>query len=311
MGVVRDVIVLVLVAAVGVLLIKHGNRRTRRMALAWPPPGQDRFDPATLTGEQLGYLSDRGNGAIEAAVARLRVGGAVTYRWSDNTLAPTGRGLPDGSATPLSTAVLSAASEQPPIGGLGRHPAVRDAVRDLGGDLDDTWKRTDVPPRHFVSCGIPVLLLSAATLAWAVLVPPFRAVTDVPLILLAVVGLVAGAVVGSQPVPMETIRLRTLRRARERNTHLDPGMNPALRTYGPAAAAVAVGLFGLSAMVDTDLPLSSVSVRDQTAEADAALAAATYDDEDGRPIYGCGGFDAAGGGGGGGSSGAGCGVWIA
>lgn len=312
MGVIPDVVALVLFTVVGVLMVRYGDRRTRRMALAWPPPAQDRFDPVTLTGERLGYLSGRDFRAIEAAMARLRVGGAVTYQWSTNTLVPTGRRLPSGERTALSTAVLSAVSNETPIAELGRHPDVQRAVREFGADLDHTWKGTDVPPRYFVSAGLPVAALSVAALAWAVLVPPFRAATDVPLVLLAIAGLVAGAVVGSRPVPMETVRERTLRRARERHTHLDPGMNPALSTYGPAAAAVAVGLFGLSAMVATDLPLSSVSVREQTVAAAEALAATMDDDEDDRPLYGCGGFEAAGGGGSGGGvggvGGGGCGI---
>ncbi|GAA1035628.1 hypothetical protein GCM10009557_43960 [Virgisporangium ochraceum] len=56
-----------------------------------------------------------------------------------------------------------------------------------------------------------------------------------------------------------------LTRIKERNGHLDPAMNPALRTYGPAVSAVAVGLFGLGVLssVDPGLAMAMPPVPDE------------------------------------------------
>src|ERR1044071_8833259 len=124
MGVVPDVVVLAVFVASGVLLIRYGNRRAQRIAHAWPPARQDRYDPAGLSGEHLGYLSGRGPRAIEAAVAPLRLGGALPFRESTNTFEATGRRLPVEERTALSTAVLSAVPKQTPIGELDRDPKV-------------------------------------------------------------------------------------------------------------------------------------------------------------------------------------------
>src|SRR5688572_30188022 len=76
MGILPDVVAIVLVVVLGLNLMEWAENRNRRTAAVWPPPDAD----LSLIGEELGYLAGGDVRAVEAAIGRLRVAGAVKYQ---------------------------------------------------------------------------------------------------------------------------------------------------------------------------------------------------------------------------------------
>lgn len=258
MDVVPDVVFLILFPVLALVLLYRGIGRSERIAAAWPPDDRVRiFDATGRPGEEIGYLTGGKRRAVEAAVARLRVADVVTYDRDADALVPTGRELPARSH-PLAAAVFSAAPHQIPVATLYHHRRVAGELRELEYRVRGVWHGHDVPRRHFVSAGLPLVAFGLAGLVW-VFVPPFRWFTDLPLFLLALAAVVLGLTLCARPDGMESVATRELRRVKEANAHLDPGMRPALLTYGPAAAALAVGLYGLPVLGSTDPGLAALS----------------------------------------------------
>jgi hypothetical protein len=88
-NVVSDVVFLILFIVIGFFLVTRRSDVDDRLA-TWPPPEHDRIDGSTLTGEELGYLQAGDRRSVEAAIARPRVAGAVTYGPGTRNLVPTG-----------------------------------------------------------------------------------------------------------------------------------------------------------------------------------------------------------------------------
>jgi uncharacterized protein (TIGR04222 family) len=296
MNVVPDVVSLILFPILGLVLLAWSVGRAERIAAAWPPADRVRlFDATGRPGEEIGCVVGGKARAVAAAVARLRVAGVVTYDADAEALVPTGRDLPPNSH-PLAAAVLAAVTGKTPVDALHGHPRVAAELRDLDHHVRSVWSAHDVPPRHFVSAGLPVVAFGVAGVAWA-LVPPFRWYTDVPLVLMALFAVLVGVVHCNRPDGMETVATRELRRVREANAHLDPGMRPALLTYGPAAAALAVGLYDLSVLGSTDPALAALSFAPVVATEEQRQTVSTGS---GGDASGCGSADVA-------SCGSGCG----
>ncbi|GIJ58971.1 TIGR04222 domain-containing membrane protein [Virgisporangium aurantiacum] len=277
MGVTLDLVVLVLFPLIGIAVVAWVADLSDRRVAAWPPPERDWADPDLLTGEQLGLLANGETRAVEAAVARLRVAGAVRYDPAAVALVPTGEPLPE--ATDLSTAVLIAAADRVPVAELRAEPGVQAALAELRDGLGDAWYKVDMPPRHFVVVGLPVIGYGLAGLGWA-LIAPFRWYTDVPMYLMAGIAIILGLAGLVRPDTVPLPAARAVDRARKRHDDLHPRRKPALTTYGPAAAATAVGLFGLGALQSVDPGLAVLSFRsDVEPEED--------DDPDDRFVVGC------------------------
>jgi uncharacterized protein (TIGR04222 family) len=312
-----DLAFLVVFSVIGFTLATLGSRRTRRLAAAWPPPGKD-FDESNITGEELGLLSggfvDGEVRAIEAAVARLHVVGLLTYDTARRALvAPHGAAAHDGTA--LSAAVLAAVADGVPMDVLTRDARVRAALRGLFASLGrralpagGKWYESGLPPGYFTGSGWPALLFGLAGFVW-VLIPPHRWYTIVPTVVVALVLCGWAAHIGEDRKDLPTMGRRAFDRVKARNTHLDPAMNPALATYGPAAAALAVGLFGMAALSATDPALAALPFAAMAPVPSTASSTSRTDMTDGAPDldtgFGCGGGDSCGGGScGGGSCGA-------
>lgn len=263
MVLVADLAFVILFLAGGLALVVHLMDRVTEAAGRLPPESVERFS-ADRPGEELGFLDGGGLRAVAAAVARLRVAGAVTVAVDPRTtkLAATGKPAPDGTA--LSAAVLAAAAEQPDGIEL---TAVKDDARvmavldDLEREFGPEWRTPDVPPRQFRAAGVPLLALGAIGLAWAAF-PPFRWFTDTPLVFLAFFAAVAGVDISREVHTVEPPARRVITTAKRRNGHLAPSENPALLTYGPAAAALAVGLHGIWVMRSTDESLAYASFQE-------------------------------------------------
>jgi uncharacterized protein (TIGR04222 family) len=261
-----DLAFLVVFSVIGFTLLFVGNRRVKRLSAARPAPEED-FDESDITGEELGLLDGAfttgETRAIEAAVARLRVAGLLTYDTARGTLVAR-RGAATHDGTPLSAAVLAAVADGVPKDVLTRDARVRAALRGLFANLGlrslrarGNWYQTGLPAGHFHGAGWPAFLFSLVGFAW-VFVPPHRWSTNVPTVAVALVLAGWSAHLSDDRKNLPTIGRRAFDRVKERNAHLDPAMSPALATYGPAAAALAVGLFGMAALRATDPALAAL-----------------------------------------------------
>jgi uncharacterized protein (TIGR04222 family) len=263
MGILPDVVAIVLVVVLGLNLMEWAENRNRRTAAVWPPPDAD----LSLIGEELGYLAGGDVRAVEAAIGRLRVAGAVKYQaLTDSSagsptfsLAATGQPVPDPTA--LSTAVLAAVTDGTPFADLAEHPRVRAAIDDLKAGLGDGWSREDemLPRRAFLVSSLPMIAVGVAGVAWAT-VPPLRWFTDVPLAVIGLLVVIGGVRMVGPPDSVPTPAQRAVGRAWERNGHLAPAMNPALLTYGPAAAALAVAMYGMTVLASVDPDLAGTTL---------------------------------------------------
>jgi hypothetical protein len=162
------------------------------------------------------------------------------------------------------------------IAGLPDNPAVKNHLRVIHHELTaDGWLPTDRDKRRVWWSAAP---------SWALVV------VGVVLVVFGderswVYGLVAATAVayvafllGRLPDRLTRTAHRELWRLRDVNEHLSPAGNPSLATYGAAAAAVAVGLYGTTVLLPVD--------RDLTLAADILLS--SPGEQSGNDTIGCG-----------------------
>jgi hypothetical protein len=260
-----DIVLLVLYPVLGLVFLSLGLvflSLAAHLVTTWPPPGRDWLDGVDFTGEEIGELVNGPVRSVEAAVARLRICGALAYDQARGKLVRTSRH--DDDVTPLSAAVLDAVTDGTAADAIVDDPRVKAALDGQRNHLEQlrrehcaaaTWLHSDLPRGRKAAAIWPPVTLAVVGLAWAV-VGPYRWFTDVPLGLLAVVVGVLGAL---SAVAVPTITDRAVDRLKTGNGHLDPDLHPALATYGPADAALAVGLHGMTVLESTDKALAAVS----------------------------------------------------
>lgn len=231
-------------AAAGVVLVGTLIHRSRLFA----GPSQVRVDQ--LSPQHTAYLNGGPALAVYSSLTFLRQNNVVEVDSGGRGLRRTG-GLPAG-ATPLDAAVLHAAGNGLRAEHLHTERSVAEALAAIGEDLrrgglavgPDTLKRARRGP-------LLLLLLFAVGLVRIIA----GLANDRPVLFLVLLTIPVGIVglVLSLRKPIRTRAAnRTLNDARRHYHHLRPSMQPAWSTYGPANAALAVGLFGTAVLWSAD-----------------------------------------------------------
>ncbi|GAA0935449.1 hypothetical protein GCM10009557_95550 [Virgisporangium ochraceum] len=232
----------------------------------WPPPTRDWIVPTMFNGEQIGQLGAGDARSLDAAVARLRIAGALEYDAATGALVATGQ-TPDDGGTPLSAALIAAVVREVPVHALPTDPGIRAALDEQRADLDlllrnqgiaTAWDAPDLPRSVLRREAVPQVALAVLGTVW-VFLWSFRWYTDIPLALMVLLLWLVLTDWASPPRDMRPVARRAVDRVAGANQHLHPSMRPALTTYGPAAAALAVGLFGMEVLTPTDPALAATS----------------------------------------------------
>ncbi|MGN9909716.1 TIGR04222 domain-containing membrane protein [Phytohabitans sp. LJ34] len=230
-------------AVAGALLHRH-------RALA----GSDRMPAADPHPQQVAYLQGGPELATYSALAALRCAGAVgvatdpaeTGERPRRRLVATGP-PPDG-ATALERAVHDAAARSADPGAVAADPAVATELARVEREMESAGLVPDADThgalttaRHLLTA---VLVLGVARLLAGI-------ANEKSIIFLMLVLLALGATIAVlwRKRPRRTrAGDRVLAALREDHSHLAPPNNPAWQVYGPAAAALAVGLYGSNAL---------------------------------------------------------------
>ncbi|MGH3663954.1 MAG: TIGR04222 domain-containing membrane protein, partial [Micromonosporaceae bacterium] len=188
--------------------------------------------------------------AIAVALTSLRARGAIAadQKWQLNV---TGHLTPEANS--LERALFQALSEGRSRTRLIASPAVSDALAALDTRLVD--RGLLAPPHvHRRTQRAPLGLLPVWTLG--VVCIAFGVVSDRPVVTLTVMTLIVAGVayfLWRRPVSRVTrAGVATLSHLRTLHAHLGPDKSPALTTYGPATAAMAVALYGAAALQFSD-----------------------------------------------------------
>ncbi|GGJ81280.1 hypothetical protein GCM10010123_08860 [Pilimelia anulata] len=207
--------------------------------------------PATLPDP--GTLAMVGGGprrALAAALARLRVDGAIGASDDDGRLGTFGA-TPVGLSA-VERAVHAAAGRGTRIGELWRDPAVAAALEQSRQRVYEQGLLLDPPTRRRLRLAA-ALPIAAGVAAVAVAVATAGGgLATVGLVLAGALTAIVGVVLVAGTPRVTRAGRELLARARTSNTHLRPALTPAFDTYGGAAAAVAVGLYGPAALVAID-----------------------------------------------------------
>ncbi|BCB90807.1 TIGR04222 domain-containing membrane protein [Phytohabitans suffuscus] len=236
-------------ASLAVLAI-GGALLHRYRALAGPA----RVDARALSPQQVAYLWGGPELAVYSALAALRCAGAVGVSTSPG---PDGRrperrlvatGPPAEDATAFERAVHDAATRSALPGSLRADPVVAAELARTAGSLagaglipDAQTRAALTMARHLLTA---VLLLGVARLLAGV-------ANEKPVIFVLLTVLVLGGTVAAlwrwRPARTRAAD-RALAVLRGGYPHLAPAHRPAWQVYGPAAAALAVGLYGSHAL---------------------------------------------------------------
>jgi uncharacterized protein (TIGR04222 family) len=245
-------LVLALYAGVAAALLIRGHLVRRRMMLT-PPPDDMLLGASPFHGESVGVIAYGRTRAIAAAVAWLRVNNLLTIESDGPTLVTHGSLPPD--APPVATAVYHAVGDSATIRDVDRDAGVQAAIVQLHMETTAAgFINHDSRNRTFPAAGRPLLLLAAVG-AVTTVYGLITGATVWPLALATVVVFAAGLRLLVGP-PLPTPTAHALARLQKANGHLAPENRPALLTYGPDAAALAVGLFGVGALAATDAALA-------------------------------------------------------
>ncbi|GLI01857.1 TIGR04222 domain-containing membrane protein [Phytohabitans aurantiacus] len=251
-----------------------------------------------LTAEQVAYLQGGDKLAMWAAVGRLRSVESITVT-ARGKLATTG--TPPPSPTPLEWAVHQAASQGARPRELPVQPEVASALHRLRDELERTGLALPEEARTRARV-VPVVMLGLLALGVVRLFAGLA--NDRPVLLLVAVLAVL------TPVTLVLLRVpRTgkaaaaaLEHLRVRHKHLAPINQPAYATYGAAALAMGVALYGTATLWHADPAFAQEA---EIEEQYAAAGGGYY--PGGATAGGDGGGSSGGDGGGGGCGGGGCG----
>jgi uncharacterized protein (TIGR04222 family) len=271
------------------------------------------LEPTGLTGAEVGYLVGGPRRAVAAVLAGLRINGSITFTHGQVVQAEP---APETWGR-LGQVIRIAAAGTSGIRGLLHHRSVQDALAPVRRDLVARgWLLGDERRRTVRQLSVPMWVLAGI----GVFITVRAAFDDRPFSWLVVatgaVGYAAIALTGAPELTRGA--RRALERFTEASDHLSPAANPSLLTYGAAAAAVAVGLYGTNVLmpVDSELALAAdlMYLESQAMATRAATSSAGSGSGGGSGgCGGCGGGSGAGdtggdaGGCGGGCGGCGCG----
>lgn len=259
-------------------------------------------NPGRLHPLQVAWLNGGDHLAIYAALGALRVAGALGSQ-ADHRLVQTGP-LP-AWATRLEWAVYQAAGQGRRSRELIGDPGVRYALTELRAELERAGLALPPTARTAARVG-PILLLVLLGVGVLRLVAGIANHKPVGFLLLTLACLAAASIVLLVRVPRGTRAARTaLRTLRDQQPHLSPEYLPAYATYGPAATALGIALFGGAVLYALD-PVFAAE-----AEIRRTVASGAHTSTAGSSSGGSGGGDpgdsCGGGCGGGGCGGGGCG----
>jgi uncharacterized protein (TIGR04222 family) len=219
-----------------------------RSALPQPPPPR----PGDLGPYEAAYLSGGPKLAVHAAHARLHRAGAVGLSAGRLVAADP---LPE-PATALERAVHHAARDRTPVRVLPEHPSVVRALAALVQGLERADMAVPEPARRRARWG-PALLL--ALVGVGVVRAAAGIANDRPVAVLVIslllLSIPATALLFTVP-RATTLGERAVAALRERNSHLNPTLDPAYASYGDSALPLAVALFGASALWVQDSSLA-------------------------------------------------------
>ena len=260
--------------------------------------GDTGTDVDRLSPQQVAYLNGRERQAIYTALGGLRAAGAIDSG-PDRTLAQTGP-LPSG-VTPLDTAVYSAAGRRIRVRDLGSDPWVTAAVDQLRERLENAGLARTAAQRRTAR----LWAIAGTTLVGIGIARLVAGIGNgkpvgflVPSVVLAVFVTIAMLVTPSGTATRAATR--GMAELRRRHQYLSPGQSPSYATYGAAAAAMGVALYGAASLYDMD-PVFAAGADTVRAKAANGWAGA---DGGGTSCGGGGGTSC---GGGGGCGGGGCG----
>ncbi|MFD0744577.1 TIGR04222 domain-containing membrane protein [Phytohabitans flavus] len=264
--------------------------------------GPTQFNAKTLASSEVAYLQGGPDLAVYSALAALRCADAVGVS-TERQLLVTGE--PARRATRLARAVYDAAGRSALPGSLRADAGVAKELARIGDRLERAGLLPDGQTRAALTTARYLL---TAVLVLGVLRLLSGIANEKPLVflLLTVLALAATIVVLWRWRPRRTrAGVRALEELRDDHEHLDPAENPSWRLYGPAAAGLAVGLYGSNALWVADPAFAAeAAVRKDLATAPATGSSSSCGS--GSSGGSC-GSDGGGGGGGGGCGGGGCG----
>jgi uncharacterized protein (TIGR04222 family) len=253
-----------------------------------------------LTPTQAALINGDRRLAVYASLASLRAAGAIE---SDKrgylkqlTLPPTG-------ASELDRAVCAIAGKQVTALGVQTNPLVREVLDRNEAELAQEGWLLDESTRRSVRLGALVVFTVVAIGIARIFagIDNNRPVTNLVLLMIPVV-VVAFALLRVPRVSASGKRLLT--RMRRQAHHLAPSESPSWSTYGPQAAALSVGLFGVGAFWLADPAFAQAA----ELQRNIAQTGTGYYDSGSSSIGGsCGSGSSGSGCGGGSSGGGGCG----
>ncbi|WP_161602721.1 TIGR04222 domain-containing membrane protein [Thermomonospora catenispora] len=229
---------------IALLLVVRALRKRR--AGSTSAPARD------LSAFELAYLAGGRPRALAAALASLRAQGAVE---------PAGRGrlratgapgrFADGALDGAALAVVRSSGEIA-VTRLQNARQVRRLLDDMQSRLERRGLLNGALRRARLR--LPALWLLALAAVGAVrVIAGVRNERPVLWLVLAIVATVAAAVAVASTVPrLAPAGRRALEEARREHAHLDPANRPAWSTYGASGLAVAVAVYGLTAMEGYD-----------------------------------------------------------
>jgi uncharacterized protein (TIGR04222 family) len=203
---------------------------------------------------ELAYLAGGGGRAIAAAVAALRMDGAIEPA-EHGKLRVTGQA--PAAQSPLDQAILSEIEQDASLNRLRLRYSVRQAVDGLEDGLvrDGLISGPDERMRARLAVA-PLLVVGGVGVAR--LVAGMSNGKPVGFLLMALIGVgVATLILLFRPVRITRAGETALRLARRDSGHLNPAMAPAWPTYGATGAALGVALFGTAALLSFDPDFAS------------------------------------------------------
>jgi uncharacterized protein (TIGR04222 family) len=205
---------------------------------------------AEPTPEHVAYLTGGPQQAVYAAVAALRSTGSVQA--ANGLVYATGPAPAGGDV--LAAAVHHAARPGAPVTGLPAHPAVHAELSRAGDQLRAQGSLLSSGRRWAMGlAAVPlfvVALFGGARLAWNL--PTDDIGPAVLTAICALLAMVTSIVLASRKQIRTRGANRLIRDLRRRYAALAPRHNPSLAGNGPAAATLAVGLFGTAVLWTAD-----------------------------------------------------------
>ncbi|KWX19706.1 hypothetical protein AFM11_34235 [Mycolicibacterium wolinskyi] len=193
---------------------------------------------------------------VVTALAGLRASGRITGRDQVDHTAPAGpevdlftaRMLERAATDPVHTVPTLFAASQPDLASLEAQLSARGLVRTRAERARMRWGTAP---------SIAVLLVGVASCVYLVTQVSHRAEDVVPLVVMVIAVVLFGLVVLPRLLTVDRLTRagrRLLAAEQERLAYLEPAKRPAFATYGPAAVAWSVALFGTGALwaVDAD-----------------------------------------------------------